>query len=197
MSTSEGTAGADRLVATTARLAGPGTGIDPADVDLLAAAGSGGVLWQHEGFGLAGRGVALRIDLPRGLTDATAVADVAGTLAAIQRGDNMAGPGTGAVALGALPFAREAPGVLIVPRVVIGRRDGEAWITTTARPGTGLRAALLADRMTADALGGFTDARPAPSQFTLTSPGDAWWPAPSLASTTERWARSSWPARST
>jgi menaquinone-specific isochorismate synthase len=56
--------------------------------------------------------------------------------------------------------------------VVIGRRDGEAWITTTARPGSGPSAARLADRMTSDALGGFADPRPAPSQFTLTSAMD-------------------------
>ena len=121
----------DRLAATTARLAGQGTGIDAADLDLLAAAGTDGVLWQHEGFGLAGRGVAMRIELPRGLTDAAAVAEVAGNLAAIRRTDDVAGPGTGAVAVGALPFARDAPGALVVPRVVIGRRDGEAWITTS------------------------------------------------------------------
>ncbi|MGI8445626.1 MAG: isochorismate synthase [Streptosporangiaceae bacterium] len=178
MSTSRDPAGTDRLLATTTRLAGEGTGIDPADVDLLAAAGSDGLLWQHEGFGLAGRGVALRIELPHGLTDAAGVAEVAGSLAAIQRGDDVAGPGTGAVALGALPFTRDAPGALIVPRVVIGRRDSEAWITTTAHPGTGtgLPDARLADRMAADALGGFTDPRPAPSQFTLTSvmDHDAW-----------------------
>jgi len=176
MSTSGGTSGADRLVATTARLAGQGTGIDPADVDLLAAAGRDGFLWHQEDFGLAGRGVALRIELPRGLTDAAAVAGVAGTLAAIQRGDTVAGPGTGAVALGALPFARDAPGALVVPRVVIGRRASEAWITTIAQGGTGQPVARLADRMAADALGGFTDPRPAPSQFTLTSvmDHDAW-----------------------
>src|ERR1700733_14137076 len=167
MSTSTGMAGPDRLTVTTARLAGEGTGIDPADVDLLAAAGSDGFLWQHEGFGLAGRGAALRIELPRGLTDAVAVADAARIRAAIQHGDDVAGPGTGAVALGALPFVRDAPGVLIVPRVVIGRRDGEAWISTTAHPGTARAAARLA---------GFTDPRPAPSQFTLTSvmDHDAW-----------------------
>ena len=75
MSTPRGTPGAGLLAATTARLAGQGTGIDATDVDLLAAAGSDGIVWQHEGFGLAGRGVALRIELPRGLTDAAAVAD--------------------------------------------------------------------------------------------------------------------------
>jgi menaquinone-specific isochorismate synthase len=178
MSTTSTTPGADRLAATTARLAGKGTGIDAADVDLLAAAGSDGVLWQHEGFGLAGRGVALRMELPRGLTDTAAVAGVASTLAAIQRSDDVAGPGTGAVALGALPFVRDAPGALVVPRVVIGRRDGEAWITTVAGPGPGdgPSAARLAERMAADALGGFADPRPGPSEFTLTSvmDHDAW-----------------------
>jgi menaquinone-specific isochorismate synthase len=169
--------GADRLVATTARLAGPGTGIDAAGVSLLAAAGSDGVLWQHEGFGLAGRGAAVRIDLPRGLTDAAAVAGVAGSLAAIQRAGNVTGPGTGAVALGALPFARGAPGSLVVPRVVIGRCDSGAWLTTISRAGDPPAAARLADRMVADALGGFTAPRPpAPSQFTLTPvmDHDAW-----------------------
>jgi menaquinone-specific isochorismate synthase len=169
MSTARTTQRAARLAATTTRLAGQGTGIDAADVDLLAAAGRDGVLWQHEGFGLAGRGVALRIELPHGLTDAAAVAEVASSLAAIRHDDDVAGPGTGPVALGALPFVRDAPGSLVIPRVVIGRRDGEAWITTTARPGSGPAAARLADRMAADALGGFADPRPAPSQFTLTS----------------------------
>ena len=176
MSTARTTKKDGRLVATTVRLADRGTGIDAADVDLVAAAGRDGVLWQHEGFGLAGRGVAVRIELPRGLTDAAAVAGVAGSLAAIQRGGDVAGPGTGAVALGALPFARDAPGALVVPRVVIGRRDGAAWITTIGRPGDAPSAARLAGRMADDALGGSADPRPAPSQFTLTSvmDHDAW-----------------------
>jgi menaquinone-specific isochorismate synthase len=169
MSTSEGAAGADRLVARTARLAGRGTGIHAADVSLIAAAGSDGVLWQHEDFGLAGRGVALRIELPGGLTDAATVADVAGSLAAIQHGGDVAGPGTGAVALGALPFLPGAPGSLVVPRVVIGRRDSQAWFTTITRAGDRQATARLADRMVTDALGGLTVPRPAPSQFTLTS----------------------------
>jgi menaquinone-specific isochorismate synthase len=160
--------GAGGLVATTTRLAGQGTSITGADIDLLAAAGSDGVLWQHEDFGLAGRGVALRIELPRGLSDATAAARAADILAAIRASGDVTGPGTGPVALGALPFAREAPGSLVVPRVVIGRSGSEAWITTIASPGDGPDAARLAETMTADALSGFTDPQPSPSQFTLT-----------------------------
>jgi menaquinone-specific isochorismate synthase len=56
-----------------------------------------------------------------------------------------------------------------VPAVVIGRRDGDAWITTITGPDDGASTAALAERMTADALGGFTDPRSAPSEFTLTS----------------------------
>ena len=160
---------AGRLAATTRRLAGEGTGIDAADVDLIAASGADGLLWQSEGFGLAGRGVAMRIDLPGGLADSAAVAGAAASLAAIPCHGAVAGPGTGAVALGALPFVRSAPGVLVVPRVVIGCRDGEAWVTTVAAAGDSASTIQLADRMAADALGGFTDPRPAPSEFTLTS----------------------------
>ncbi len=167
----------DHLSARTTRLAAAGTGIGAAGVDLLAAAGEDGLLWQHEGFGLAGRGVALRIDLPRGLSDAAAVAGVAQRLAAIGRGgDEVAGPGTGAVALGALPFVPDAPGALVVPRVLVGRRDGEVWITTVTGPDDGPAAARLAAEMTADALGGAAGPRPGPSEFTLTSVMDheAW-----------------------
>lgn len=160
---------ASQLTATTTRLAGDGTGTGTAHVDLLAAAGPDGVLWHHEGFGLAGRGTALRIELPRGLADPAAVAGVAATLAAIRPAGDVTGPGTGAVALGALPFRREAAGTLVVPRVLVGRRDGEAWITTLAGPDDGPEVARLAGQMAADALGGFTDPRPAPSAFTLTS----------------------------
>jgi menaquinone-specific isochorismate synthase len=79
----------------------------------------------------------------------------------------------GPAQLGVLPLQ---PLDLVVPRVVIGRRDGEAWITTIAGPGDGPSAARLAGKMAADALGGFTDPRPAPSEFTLTSvmDHDAW-----------------------
>jgi len=157
---------ASQLTATTTRLTGYESG---ETADLLAAAGSDGYLWHHEEFGLAGRGEALRIDLPGGLDDDAAVAAVAGTLAAIERHGEPAGPGTGPVALGALPFVRDVPGTLVVPKVLIGRHDTETWITTVAGAGDDPDTARLAGQMTADALGGFTDPRRAPSQFTLTS----------------------------
>jgi menaquinone-specific isochorismate synthase len=44
--------------------------------------------------------------------------------------DEVGLPGTGPVAFTSFTFADDAPGsVMIVPRVVVGRRDGVAWIT--------------------------------------------------------------------
>jgi menaquinone-specific isochorismate synthase len=103
--------------------------VDPAGVDLLTFAGDDGVLFERDGYGLAGRGVALRV----------AAADAAAALAAIDADDGLARPGTGPVAFGALPFRPDAAGEVVVPAVVVGRaRDGTAWRTvvgTDAPPG--------------------------------------------------------------
>jgi menaquinone-specific isochorismate synthase len=149
-----------RLVAHTTRLAGGETGIDAADVDLLAAAGPDGLFWHHEHDGLAGRGVALRIGLGQGLAGA---GDVAAALAAIESHDEIEAPGTGPVAIGALPFVAGAPGSLVVPQVLIGRRGDDAWMTVVSEPSSGLAA-----QMRHDALAGTRDSRRAPSSFELT-----------------------------
>jgi menaquinone-specific isochorismate synthase len=119
------------LVARTIALDGP--------IDLLEFAGDDGLLWEHEGAGFAGRGVALRIHLPRGHAD---VARVAEALAAFERDDEVGVPGCGPVAIGALPFEPGTPCSLVVPETIVGRRpDGSAWMTTigpgaTPRPAT-------------------------------------------------------------
>jgi len=100
-----------------------------ASVDLLAVAGTDGWLWQRDGTGFAGRGVALRIPVPGGLADAPAV--VAAALAAIETDDEVGVPGSGALAVGALPFDPAAPLELFVPTVTVGRAgDGRCWLTT-------------------------------------------------------------------
>ena len=52
--------------------------------------------------------------------------------ASIEISDELRMPGTGLVAFGSLAFAEQslATSVLVVPRVIIGRRDGVSWITT-------------------------------------------------------------------
>jgi len=113
---------AQTLVARTAPL--------PGDVDLLAFAGPDGYVLERDGTGLAGRGQALRIELPDGLGGVGATERVEATLASIVVEDEVGAPGTGAVALGALPFAPTAPGSLVVPEVVVGRSRDAAWMTT-------------------------------------------------------------------
>ncbi|MBU6329947.1 MAG: isochorismate synthase [Acidobacteria bacterium] len=110
------------LLARTRRLDG--------EIDLVALAGDDGLLLCREGVGLAGIGMSGRIDLERrsGEQDAASLRD---QLSAIAVENAVGGPGTGAVALGALPFAPHQPGHLTIPRVVVGRNeDGEQWVTT-------------------------------------------------------------------
>ncbi len=105
---------AARLVARTRRL--------DRDLDLLAAAGSGGLVWERGSVGLAGAGEALRIPT----ADPAAAQAV---LTAIGAEDSVGLPGSGPVAFAALPFDPRAGGELIVPEVVWGRREGTRWIT--------------------------------------------------------------------
>jgi isochorismate synthase len=113
--TAEGPAGAARLVARTTRL--------DHDVDLLTVAGGDGLLFARDRLGFAGRGAALRVGR----------AEAAEALAAIRADDDVARPGTGPVAFGALPFLPGAPAELLVPEVLVARdADGTRWLTTVS-----------------------------------------------------------------
>ena len=91
------------------------------DLDLLALGGPDGVLLERSRAGLAGRGIALQVS----------VADADAALAAIAVDDEVAVPGTGAVAFGALPFRPDPAAPLVVPEIVWGRADdGTRWVTT-------------------------------------------------------------------
>lgn len=106
--------------------------LDDADLadDLVAVAGAAGTLWEAQRVSLAGRGVAARVAVDRSSAPA-AGASVAEALAAIHVVDEVDAPGSGPVALGALPFDPTAPGDLVVPEVVVGRaEDGRRWVTT-------------------------------------------------------------------
>ena len=147
------------------------------DPDLLAVAGDDGVVFVHDRTGLAGVGVAARVALPRsgGRADADAAAVVLG---AIGVDDTVALPGSGPVALGALPFTPTAPAELVVPRIVVGRADdGTRWVTTIAtaddEPSTAEVDAVVA-RGLAGAVGfardaGLTPADEGPATYELRS----------------------------
>ena len=107
------------LRCTTEEVPGPA-------IDLVTFAGSDGVVFEQEGHGLAGRGEALRIELPEGLGGDLAM--VSEVLAGIG-GDGVP------VALGALPFDRHEPASLVVPSVLVRRdADGRQWRTTVGDP---------------------------------------------------------------
>lgn len=89
------------------------------------------LLWMRRGEGIVGLGETLRIES----SGATRVEDAAAAwteLSALADVDDRVGlPGTGLVAFGAFAFAdeSEATSVLVVPELVLGRRDGRAWVT--------------------------------------------------------------------
>ena len=89
------------------------------------------LLWIRKGQGIAGVGEALRLEFsgPTRMLEACAVwKDV---VAAASVSDPIALPGSGLVAFGTFAFADDSAAVstLIVPQVVLGKRDGQYWIT--------------------------------------------------------------------
>jgi menaquinone-specific isochorismate synthase len=110
------------LRAVTRRLTeGPGgDGGDGASVDLNDVARSDGYLFVRDGIGIAGRGVALRVD-----------ADTASTTLASIPHEDPHGSGLGPVAIGSVPFVPGSPSSLVVPAVIVHKPgDGRTWITT-------------------------------------------------------------------
>ena len=101
--------------------------------DLLESLGPGGFAWLHDGTGLATSGVAARVRVgPGGDRFRTAADEVGELLAAIDVEDPLRLPGTGPVAVGALPFNGQVAGELVVPALVVGcAPSGRAWVTET------------------------------------------------------------------
>ena len=127
------------------------------------------LLFIRRGQGIAGVGEAFRLeftgedrmrDAARAWREIVAAADVV---------DEVGLPGTGLVALGSFAFSRSsaATSVLIIPAVIIGRRDGTSWITriNTDAPVPGItafgpeyRISLLQGEMKADMFTAAVDA---------------------------------------
>jgi menaquinone-specific isochorismate synthase len=110
--------------------------------DLLSLAGDAELLFWDPSRrrGLAGQGAALEIELTGGLADRAAVASAVDTLAAMATEDEVGRPGSGAVAMGALPFDPSAPARLTVPSRVVGRDGDKGWETVIAPAGGRLAA---------------------------------------------------------
>ncbi len=88
--------------------------------DLLDALGPDGFAWLRDGAGFVTTGVAARV-VPAG---------AASLLASIEHDDELGRPGTGPLAVGALPFSPDPAAELIVPARIVGRdADGRGWVT--------------------------------------------------------------------
>lgn len=113
-------------------------------VDLLPAEGS--LAWLRGGDGIVGWGVAATITT----SGATRFADADAwwrelTARSVVR-DEVDLPGSGLVAFGSFAFADD-PGTstLVVPRVVVGRRGGQRWLTTIGHDSIGAPALRVAE----------------------------------------------------
>jgi menaquinone-specific isochorismate synthase len=112
-----------RLIARTVEVTDPGPLIDllPADAP---------VAWLRRGEGFVAWGVAAEVRT----SGADRFTDAVDWWADVKAGavvrDDVQAPGTGLVCLGSFAFAN-APGdsVLVVPRVVVGRRGDRSWVT--------------------------------------------------------------------
>jgi menaquinone-specific isochorismate synthase len=89
------------------------------------------LVFVRGGAGMAGVGEALRLEFsgPHRMTEAADAWRAVAAAATVH--DEVGVPGTGLVAFGSFAFDDESAekSVLIVPSIVIGRRDGVAWIT--------------------------------------------------------------------
>lgn len=92
-------------------------------------------VWMRRGDGLVGTGEVLRIDVsgPQRFAQASRTWTEVCARAVID--DSVGVAGTGLIAFGTFAFDDEsaASSTLIVPSIIIGRRDGAAWLTTITR----------------------------------------------------------------
>ncbi len=114
----------ERLAVRTIPIADPG--------DLVAALPEPAALaWIRHGDGLVGWGEAARITLPAGEDRFTAGEKWLRELFDGANVDDQVGvPGSGPVAFGSFTFDSASDGsVLVVPSTIIGRREGQSWLT--------------------------------------------------------------------
>ncbi|MBN6056883.1 isochorismate synthase [Nonomuraea sp. RK-328] len=92
--------------------------------------------WIRHGEGLVGWGEAARVEVPPGPRRfAWARQWLAEVLGDAHIDDAVKTPGSGPVAFGTFTFDENASGsTLIVPRTILARRDGRAWLTTVGEP---------------------------------------------------------------
>jgi menaquinone-specific isochorismate synthase len=103
------------------------------------------LLWRRRGAGLVGYGITARLEFtgPDRVADAAAEWQHIVSNATIDDQVNL--PGSGLSAFGTFAFADDssATSVLVIPELIIGRRDGVAFVTTISHTGHNARAAEI------------------------------------------------------
>ena len=90
------------------------------DADLFDGVEADDFVWLRDGVGFVASGAVATVPAH----------EVAGFLDRIEVDDEVGQPGTGAIAIGALPFDPAEPAALVVPARVTGRTgDGRMWVT--------------------------------------------------------------------
>lgn len=106
---------------------------------------SDATLWLRHGDGMVAWGVAARMEINGPHRFAEAQRRWQRWTATTEIYDEVGQPGTGPVAFGSFSFDDDqGTSVLLVPRVLIGRRDGISWMTTIGVPPAPLVAPRLA-----------------------------------------------------
>ena len=131
--------GAALPTVTTARSGDAASLIDHLPAD-------GALSWVRRGEGLVGWGEAARLEVsgPGALAEASAW--WAEWTTAVEVQDAVGLPGTGPVLFASIAFDPTAgTSVFVVPEIVLGRRDGVGWVTTTGGAGPPAEPPLRAD----------------------------------------------------
>jgi menaquinone-specific isochorismate synthase len=92
-----------------------------------------GIAWIRRGDGMVAFGEVARVEVSGPHRFARADEQWRQLVRGAVVRDDVGVAGTGPVAFGTFTFADEGPSVLVVPEVVVGRRDGRAWVTTCTR----------------------------------------------------------------
>jgi menaquinone-specific isochorismate synthase len=97
---------------------------------------AGALAWVHDGEGLVGWGEVARLEVRGPGRFAQAQRWWREQLERFTVYDDVGAVGSGPVAFGSFAFADDStePSVIVVPEVVLGRRDGQAWLTTFGTP---------------------------------------------------------------
>lgn len=102
--------------------------IDTGD-PLLALLSSDGLAWVRRGEGMVGWGHYAKAEFRGPERFAQASAWWSSVLRGLHIDDQVRSSGSGPIAFASFAFNEDEPSIVIVPEVIIGRRDGRAWLT--------------------------------------------------------------------